>query len=191
MFTTIRISVMALVLAFSVTLLMHPVQAVAASKAEIDRDARAALEKLYKGNPMAQALAEKAKGILVFPGIFKAGFIVGVQGGNGALIKDGKTVGYYNTTAASYGLQAGVQEYGYAMFFMTDAALAYLDKSGGFEIGVGPSIVIVDKETAAAFGKSMTTTTLKDDIYAFIFSQKGLMAGLGLQGSKITKINPK
>jgi lipid-binding SYLF domain-containing protein len=140
---------------------------------------------------MAKALGEKAKGILVFPSILKAGFIVGGQGGNGALLKKGKTVGYYNTAAASFGLQAGVQDYGYAMFFMNDAALAYLDKSGGWEIGVGPSLVIVDKETAAAFGKNLTTSTLKDDIYAFIFSQKGLMAGIGIQGSKITRIHPK
>ena len=169
---------------------LNPTPAMAASKAEIDQNARAALETLSKDNDMAKALAEKAKGILVFPGILKAGFIVGVQGGNGALFKNGKTVGYYNTSAASYGLQAGIQEYGYAMYFMTDDALAYLDKSGGFEVGVGPSIVIVDKETAAAFGKSLTTSTLQSDIYGFIFSQKGLMGGIGLQGSKITKINP-
>ena len=169
---------------------LNPTPALAASKAEIDQNARAALETLSKDNDMAKALAEKAKGILVFPGILKAGFIVGVQGGNGALFKNGKTVGFYNTSAASYGLQAGIQEYGYAMYFMTDDALAYLDKSGGFEVGVGPSVVIVDKETAAAFGKSFTTSTLQSDIYGFIFSQKGLMGGIGIQGSKITKINP-
>ncbi|MBP1749461.1 MAG: twin-arginine translocation pathway signal [Deltaproteobacteria bacterium] len=180
-----------LVMALAVLMLLNTAPTMAASKAEIDRDARAALQTLYTKNVMAKALGEKAKGILVFPSILKAGFIVGGQGGNGALLKNGQTVGYYNTAAASFGLQAGVQNYGYAMFFMTDAALAYLDKSGGWEIGVGPSVVIVDKETAAAFGKSMTTSTLKDDIYAFIFSQKGLMAGIGLQGSKITRIHPK
>lgn len=179
-----------LVLVLVSVVLLTPITTMAASKSEIDSNARAALEKLYVGNPMAQALAEKAKGILVFPSILKAGFIVGVQGGNGALFKNGKTVGYYNSSAASYGLQAGIQEYGYAMFFMTDAALAYLDKSEGFELGVGPSIVIVDKEAVAAFGKSLTTSTLQSDLYGFIFSQKGLMAGLGLQGSKITRINP-
>jgi lipid-binding SYLF domain-containing protein len=178
-------------MALAVLMLLNTAPTMAASKAEIDRDARAALQTLYTKNVMAKALGEKAKGILVFPSILKAGFIVGGQGGNGALLKNGQTVGYYNTAAASFGLQAGVQNYGYAMFFMTDAALAYLDKSGGWEIGVGPSVVIVDKETAAAFGKSMTTSTLKDDIYAFIFSQKGLMAGIGLQGSKITRIHPK
>ena len=97
----------------------------------------------------------------------------------------GRTVGYYNSIAASYGLQAGVQKFGYALFFMNNDALAYLDKSDGWEVGVGPSIVVVDK----GVGKSMTSTTLTQDVYAFIFNQKGLMAGLGIQGSKITKIS--
>lgn len=180
-----------IVISLMLTVAASPLLAHAASKAEINRDARAALANLYQNTPAAKQLAAKAKGILVFPSIVKGGFIVGAQYGDGALFKDGNVVGYYNSVAASYGLQAGVQKFGYAMFFMNDGALAYLDKSSGWEIGVGPSVVIVDKETAAAFGKSMTTTTLKDDIYAFIFSQKGLMAGLGLQGSKITKINPE
>ena len=73
------------------------------------------------------------------------------------------------------------------MFFMTDSSLQYLNQSDGFEVGVGPSIVVVDE----GMGKSTTTKTLKDDVYAFIFGQKGLMAGLGVQGNKITKITPK
>ena len=113
--------------------------------------------------------------------------MVGGQYGEGALIKGGKTVAYYSTAGASYGLQAGAQTYGYAMFFMNDKALAQLGKAEGFEVGVGPSVVVVDEGMA----KSTTTTTMHDDIYAFIFGQKGLMAGLGLQGNKITKINPK
>jgi lipid-binding SYLF domain-containing protein len=186
MITQLRLTVATLLLAIT----LSPLTGHAASKAEIDRNSRAALTKLYEGNLSAKLLAEKAKAVLVFPSILKMGFIIGGQGGDGALIKDGVTVGYYNTFSGSYGLQAGIQEYGYAMFFMNDAALAYLKKSEGWEIGVGPSLVIVDKEAAAAFGKNMSTTTLKDDIYAFIFDQKGLMAGLGIQGSKITKINP-
>jgi lipid-binding SYLF domain-containing protein len=77
-----------------------------------------------------------------------------------------------------------VQSFGYALFLMNDKAIEYLEKSDGWELGVGPSIVIVDKGKA----KSLTTLTLKDDVYAFIFDQKGLMAGLGIQGSKITKL---
>ena len=98
----------------------------------------------------------------------------------------GKTVGYYNTVAGSYGLQAGAQKFNYAMFFMDSASLEYLNKSNGWEIGVGPSVVVVD----AGMAKTLTTSTAQKGIYAFIFSQKGLMAGLGLQGSKISRINP-
>jgi lipid-binding SYLF domain-containing protein len=181
----------AFAMALAVLMLLNTVPSMAASKAEIDRNSKEALQTLYKNNIMAKALAEKAKGILVFPKILKAGFIVGGEGGNGALLKHGKTVGYYNIAAGSFGLQAGVQEFGYAMFFMNDAALEYLNKSGGWEVGAGPTLVLVDKETVAAFGKNMTTSTLKDDIYAFVFSQEGLMAGLGLRGSKITRIHPK
>jgi lipid-binding SYLF domain-containing protein len=158
--------------------------AFAADAAGIDADARAALRKLYSDTPAAKLISEKAAAVLVFPNIVKAGFIVGGQYGEGVLIRDGKTVGYYNSTAASYGLQAGIQSFGYALFLMTDSAIEYLDKSSGWEIGVGPSIVVVD----AGIARTLTTTTLKSDIYAFIFNQKGLMAGLGLQGTKITKI---
>lgn len=188
---SVRVYVTALIVAVIVFTLFNSTVAQAASKAEIDRDVKTALQTLYESNIMAKTLSKQAKGLLVFPSIIKGGFIIGGQYGDGALVKDGKTVGYYNTVAASYGLQAGGQKFGYVMFFMTDAALSYLNKSDGWEVGVGPSIVIVDKETAAAFGKSSTSSTLQDDIYAFIFSQKGLMAGLGLQGSKITRIDPK
>jgi lipid-binding SYLF domain-containing protein len=162
-----------------------PNQACAASGPEIDRQVNAALKTLYAKSESARVLAEKAKGILVFPAIMKAGFIVGGQYGEGALRENGKTVGYYNSVAASYGLQAGIQKFGYALFFMSDSAMKYLDKSNGWEIGTGPSIVIVDVGAAG----SLTTTTAKSDIYAFFFSQKGLMAGIGLQGTKITRIN--
>jgi lipid-binding SYLF domain-containing protein len=161
-----------------------PRPAGAASAAGLNEDADAALKKLYQSAPVAKTIAGKAKAILIFPSIVKAGFVVGAQYGEGVLRKDGKTVGYYNSVAGSYGLQAGVQSFGYVLFLMTDSAVAYLDNSAGWEIGVGPSIVVVDKGKAT----SMTTTTLKDDVYAFIFSQKGLMAGLGIQGSKITKV---
>jgi lipid-binding SYLF domain-containing protein len=162
----------------------HP--ALAGDAAEIDRNATAALENLYAKNETAKLLGEKAKAVLVFPSILKAGFIAGAQGGNGALRQGGKTVGYYRTVAASYGFQAGVQQFGYAMFFMNDSALGYLDKSEGWEVGTGPSLVVLDKGAA----KSLTSTTLRDDVYAITFDQKGLMGGIGIQGSKITKFTP-
>jgi lipid-binding SYLF domain-containing protein len=164
--------------------LLHPAAAQAATAAELRRDGTAALKKLYAGVPKAKELADKAKGVLVFPSVVKAGFMVGGLFGEGVLFKDGKAVAYYNTVAGSYGFQAGVQKYGYAMILMNDAALQYLDKSDGWELGTGPSIVVVDEGVAGG----LSTSTARDDVYAFIFSQTGLMAGLGLQGSKITKI---
>jgi lipid-binding SYLF domain-containing protein len=158
----------------------------AATAYELDRDSRLALHKLYAKNPKAAEFANQAAAALVFPTVVKAGFIFGAQGGDGALISNGGTIGYYQTSAVSYGLQAGVQKYSYVLFFMNHKALSYLHESGGWEIGVGPSIVVVDTGTA----KTMSTTTAQKDIYAFIFSQKGLMAGLGLQGTKITPYTP-
>jgi lipid-binding SYLF domain-containing protein len=161
--------------------------AAAESAAKIDRDARRALGKLTAKVPAAKALQAKAVAVLVFPSITKAGLMIGGQYGEGALMKGGKTLAYYSTGGASYGLQAGAQQYGYVLFFMKEGALRELDKASGFEVGVGPSIVVVDE----GMGKSSTTTTMTEDIYAFIFSQKGLMAGLGIQGNKISKIQPK
>jgi len=123
--------------------------------------------------------------VLVFPNMMKAGFLFGGQVGDGVLLKKGRAAGYYNSVAASYGLQAGAQTFGYALFFMNNGALAYLDSSSGWEVGVGPSIVVVD----SGVGKSITSTTTTQDVYAFIFNQKGLMGGLGIQGSKITKLS--
>jgi lipid-binding SYLF domain-containing protein len=159
----------------------------AKSAKDISQDSDVALQKLYASNPEARHLANRAKAVLVFPGIVKAGFLVGAQYGNGGtLFKRGKPVAYYNILAGSYGLQAGVQEFSYAMFFMDNESLKYLDRSEGWEIGVGPSVVIVDEGMA----RSLTSTTIREGVYAFIFGQKGLMAGLGLQGSKISRIHP-
>lgn len=166
-----------------------PAEQQAASVAEantLESKARTALEQLYETTPSAKMLGDKAKGVLVFPSIVKAGLMAGGQYGRGVLFKQGQVAGYYNTVAASFGLQAGAQSFSYAMFLMDDNAINYLDRSGGWEIGVGPSIVIVD----AGVARSLTTTTARKDVYAFIFGQQGLMAGLGLQGSKITKITP-
>jgi len=160
--------------------------ALAGSAAEIDREVSAALAHLYKESETAKDFGRVAKGILVFPDVYKAGFLVGAAFGDGALLKNGRTAGYYRSLEGSYGLQIGAQSFGYVLFFMKDKALAYLDKSEGWEIGMGPSLVVVDK----GFAGSMTTTTAKDDVYAFFFDQKGIMGGLGLKGSKITRIHP-
>jgi lipid-binding SYLF domain-containing protein len=155
--------------------------------AELNKQSQEKLQALYAKVPIAKQLGQKALAILVFPSITKAGFMVGGQYGEGSLLKNGSAVAYYKTTGASFGLQAGGQKYGYAMFYMNQKALDALDAASGFEVGVGPTVVMMDEGKA----KTMTTNTMKDDIYAFVFSQSGLMAGLGLNGNKISKITPK
>jgi lipid-binding SYLF domain-containing protein len=169
---------------------IRPNLAPAATAEELNREVVVALEKLYEKSPTAKALGEKAKGILVFPGIVKAGFLIGGQYGEGALVMKGSQPGsyripkYFSTVQVSYGLQAGAQKFGYALFFMSDSAMEYLSKSDGWELGTGPTIAVVDVGAAA----SLSTTTLQSDINAFFFSQQGLMAGIGLQGTKVTEI---
>ena len=158
----------------------------APSASEIDQKVTSALSSLYANNPKAKELGAKAKGILVFPDITKGAFLIGAQFGYGALRKGGRTVGYYRTGAASYGFQAGVKQFGYALFFMTNSALDYLNQSGGWAIGSGPSIVVLDQGAAS----SLSTTSIRSDVYAFVFNQQGLMGGMGLEGSKITQITP-
>jgi lipid-binding SYLF domain-containing protein len=174
-----------LILVPAITVFMQSAVVRAACADELDDDSAAALRSLYEGSPAARVLGEKAAGILVFPNIVKAGFLFGAQFGEGTLYRGGQKVANYRSVAASYGFQAGVQAFGYAMFFMTPAALDYLNKSEGWEVGVGPSIVVVDTGVA----RTLTTSTIQSDIYAFVFDQKGLMAGIGIQGSKITRIN--
>ena len=164
---------------------LGPRPAYGGSGAELASASRAALNSLYARQSSAKLLGQKARGILVFPSMMKAGFMFGGQVGEGTLFKGGKVAGYYNSVAASYGLQAGAQKFGYALFFMSSDALNQLDATKGFEVGVGPSIVVMDEGK----GKSMTSNTITSDVYAYIFSQKGLMAGMGIQGSKITRIS--
>ena len=174
-----------LFIALAVTLPMAAsAPAFAASKADLESSSKAALNQLVSQNPGAKALNAKAVAVLVFPKVTKAGLGVGGQFGEGVLWRKGKAAGYFNTAGASYGLQAGAQQFGYAMFFMNQKALDSLSSTQGFEVGVGPSVVVMDEGKA----KNITSGTLTEDIYAFIFSQKGLMAGLGIQGNKITRI---
>jgi lipid-binding SYLF domain-containing protein len=164
--------------------------AAAQDRTSLENDVHAAIKLLLETSPAAKELAKTAKGALVFPNVVKAGFLVGIQYGDGALVRASKIGGYYidsyyNLSAASYGIQAGVQSFGYVMALMTDEAVENVVTSEGWELGVGPSIVVLDAGTARSF----TTETAKSDVYAFTFGQKGLMAGMGLQGSKITKLD--
>jgi len=152
---------------------------------DLTSDSSRALQQLVAQNPAAAKAKRRAVAVLVFPDVVKAGFIFGAQGGKGILFVHGQPGGRYRTVAASYGLQAGVQKYGYALFLMNQKAVDWVNNTHGWEIGTGPSVVLVDKGMAWSF----TSDTLHSGIYAFTFDQQGLMAGLGLQGSKIVRID--
>jgi lipid-binding SYLF domain-containing protein len=154
------------------------------ASADLTTDSHSALRQLVANNPAARKLQAKAVAVLVFPHVTKAGFIFGGQVGEGTLFRHGSAGGRYRTIAGSYGLQAGVQQFGYALFFMNRQALNWLNKTDGFEIGTGPSVVVLDQGMARTF----SSNTLHSGIYAITFDQRGLMAGLGLQGTKITRI---
>jgi lipid-binding SYLF domain-containing protein len=148
-------------------------------------ESRAALGQLKSQNSAAAKVSSRALAVLVFPNVIKAGFMVGAQEGQGILFLQGRPNARYRTVAGSSGFQAGVQKYGYALFFMNQKAVDWINNTHGREIGTGPSVVLVDKGMARSF----TTDTMHSGIYAFTFDQRGLMAGLGVQGSKITRID--
>ncbi|BFT62792.1 lipoprotein [Pseudomonas moorei] len=156
----------------------------AATAEDLNADSRQALQSLYKSHPLAETMSHNAKAVLVFPKIIKAGLVFGGSYGEGVLMKGSKVVDYYNSVGGSWGLQAGAQSYGYAVFLMTDKALKYVTETKGWEIGVGPTVVVVDEGAA----KNLSSSTLKDDAYAFIFNQQGLMAGVSIEGTKISLI---
>jgi len=157
------------------------------SREQLTADGMRALHKLEATDPRARRLAHEAKAILIFPSVLKAGLVFGGETGNGVLLVHGQTDGYYNLSGGSWGIQIGGQDFSYALYFMTDSSLDYLRKSDGFAAGTGPSIVVVNKGA----GAEADTTTVSNDVYAFPFGEKGLMADLTLQGTKITRIHPK
>lgn len=158
--------------------------AVAATAEDLSKDSTQALRILTDSNPLAADIAKKAKAILIFPNIVKAGLVFGGAYGEGVLKKGDTIDGYYNSISASFGWQAGAQSYGYVVFLMNDKAIKYVRETKGWEIGVGPTVVVVNEGVA----KNLSSSTLKKDAYAFIFDQQGLMASLSIEGTKISKI---
>lgn len=160
-------------------------RAYAGGTEDLNRDANQALQMLYKTNPAAAQLGRSAKAVLIFPSIVKAGFVFGGAYGEGVLQSGAVIDGYYNSFTGSWGLQAGAQSYGYAVFLMTDKSVRYIHRTQGWEVGTGPTIVVVNQGVAA----NLSTSTLKGDAYAFIFDQQGLMAGVSIEGTKISRIS--
>jgi lipid-binding SYLF domain-containing protein len=173
-----------LLLATTLSLAAFAGHANATSAEELNADSAQALQALYKTNSAAEAIGKKARAILVFPKITKAGLVFGGSYGEGVLMKGSNVSGYYNSVSASWGWQAGAESYGYVVFLMSDKAVRYLNVSKGWEVGVGPSVVMVNEGVA----KNLSSSTLKSDAYAFIFDQQGLMVSLSIEGTKISRI---
>jgi lipid-binding SYLF domain-containing protein len=176
-----------LLTAVTLSLSLPATQAQAATAEDLNQDAAQALQTLYKTHPGAELLSKNAKAVLVFPKIIKAGLVFGGSYGEGVMTRAGQPPAYYNSVAASWGWQAGAESYAYVVFLMNDKALQYLEKSKGWEFGVGPTVVVVNEGAA----KNLTTSTLKDDAYAFIFDQQGLMASLSIEGTKVSPIQKR
>jgi lipid-binding SYLF domain-containing protein len=157
----------------------------AAKRTEINSGADAALNQLLAQDPAAKTLAARAKGMAIFPNIVKAGLGVGGESGDGVLRAGGRNVGYYNTSSASIGLQAGAQSYSEVLMFLTDDALARFRDGAGWEAGVDGSVAILKSGVS---GK-IDTTKISDPVVGFVFGQKGLMADATIEGSKYTKLD--
>ena len=158
----------------------------AESSVQLNQDSIQALQLLCKTNPTAADLYHRSRAVLIFPNIVKAGLVFGGAYGEGEMLQGSKVDSYYNTVTGSWGLQAGAQSYGYIVFLMSGSAVKYIHDTQGWEIGTGPTVVVVDQGIA----KNLSTSTLKDDAYAFIFNQQGLMAGISIEGTKISRSNP-
>ena len=184
-----RISSMVFVALLSsmvIAVVLVPDGARAATKKEINASVDVALDRFSKDVKGADEFLKAAKGVLVMPRVMQAGFVVGAKYGNGALRVGGKSVGYYNMTAMSGGLQIGAQESNIILCFMDEAALKKFRASDGWQIGVDGTVALF----VVGAGGSVDTTKLKEPIVGFVFGQAGLMAGATLEGLKFTKTNP-
>lgn len=159
----------------------------ARSAAQISAQGARTLADLEAVEPRSRYFANHAHAVLIFPSIIKGGLIFGGEHGNGVLLRHGRTQGYYSLTGGSWGLQAGFQDFSYVVFLMTDGAVRHLNRSGGWSVGTGPSVVVINQGANAV----ANTETMKQDVVAFPFNGKGLMADLTLQGTKISHIHPR
>jgi lipid-binding SYLF domain-containing protein len=162
-----------------------PSQSRAASGPEIDAGVHATLDKFFYQIRGARELANKSVGILVFPSIVKAGFGIGGEYGEGALLTRGRTVDYYNSISASVGFQLGVQERSVIIMFMTDSALRQFRTTAGWKVGVDGSVAII----TVGVGGSIDSNKITSPVVGFILDPKGLMYNLTLEGSKISRIS--
>jgi len=176
--------IMLFFLLFPVVVFCGPGMALAASAEEINIGVNGTLKRFTEEITGGSEFLQKAAGVLVFPSVIKAGFGIGGEYGEGALRIGGKTVEYYNTAAASIGFQLGAQSKSVVVVFLTEKSLQDFRHSNGWKAGVDGSVALVKW----GVGEDINTIDIKDPIVGFVFSNKGLMYNLTIEGSKFTKI---
>ena len=177
--------VLALVISFTFAFSL-PAVSYAKTKGEINAGVKAGMDRFKKEIKGGTEYLKGAKGVLVMPGITKAGFVIGGKYGQGALLVGGKTVGYYSLAEGSVGWQIGAEKYDMVVLFMTNEVLRKFRSSENWEAGVDAEITLI---TAGA-EVSVETLRSQHPMAGFIFSQKGLMGGVSIKGAKFTKIHP-
>lgn len=176
-----RVGLLAGLLAMALT---APIQiSSAATTAEVDSKVGFAIERLHKEVPGSDEVTKKAAGYLVFPGVIKAGFIIAGEGGQGALLVGGKIVAHYDIMSGSIGFQGGAEKKDIIIAFMDAGSLKKFEDSNGWKAGADGSVTLINVGAAA----KVDLTTLKEPILGFVVGQSGLMAGVSIDGSKITK----
>jgi lipid-binding SYLF domain-containing protein len=145
-----------------------------------------ALQQLYRTSPVAALLARRAKAILVFPRIVKASLVVGGAGGEGELMRGRSIDGYYKLETQSFGIQVGAESYEYVVFLMTPSAVQNLERGSGWQLGHGPTLMLVGRDAP----RNLATAPLRYDSYGFAFNQRGLIAGVGAEGTRISRATP-
>ena len=157
----------------------------AARRKAIDASVDSALSTLFQQVQGSQDLVGRAAGVLVFPNVMEAGFVFGASRGQGALRVGGRTVSYHATTSGSFGLQAGAQSTAVFVLFMTQDALQRFQNSSGWTVGADASVTLI----AAGANAQVTTTTAQQPVIGYVLSNRGLMAGVTLDGARVTKLN--
>lgn len=157
----------------------------AEQRAAIDADVDRALSQLYNEARGSRDLVSSARGVLVFPNVISAGFVVGGTSGRGALRKGGKTVRYYRTTGGSVGLLAGVRSAAVFYLFMSDEALNQFERSSGWTVGTSASVALIQVGADA----QVDTRNIKQAVIGFVLTNAGIMANLSLDGTRITPLD--
>lgn len=180
----LAMTVAALAFTGCTTTLPRDQASVAEQHAEINTRATSTLSRLYEAAPSSRSLVSKARGVLVFPKVLSASFVVGAEHGDGVLRTDGRDAGYYSISGGSVGFQAGAQSKAIVLLFMTQAALDKFRSSNGWTAGVDATIAVAN---IGANG-SIDTNTANEEVIGFVMTNAGLMAGVSLEGTKINRI---